>query len=126
MAQDARVVVKHLGEDIAPEPAQPLAVGEHGDSVAGGLVSRLERLRLHISNGIDRMRRRASGNAVPARGYCWLPWACVTVETWQEFLDHGGDVTGFREKRWKTVQIKHGDHLLCYLTRASRWLACWK
>jgi len=45
------------------------------------------------------------------------------VETWQEFLDHGGDVTGFREKRWKTVQkIKHGDYLLCYLTGASRWV----
>src|ERR1700730_14107767 len=46
-----------------------------------------------------------------------------TVETWKEFLDHGGDVTGFREKRWKTVQkIKHGDYLLCYLTGASRWV----
>jgi hypothetical protein len=46
-----------------------------------------------------------------------------TVETWKEFLDHGGDVTGFREKRWKTVQkIKHGDYLLCYLTGTSRWV----
>ena len=123
MAQDARVVVKHLGEDIAPEPAQPLAVGEHGDSVAGGLISRLERLRLHISNGIDRMRRRTSGNADRPAATAGLPWECVTVETWQEFLDHGGDVTGFREKRWKTVQkIKLGDHLLCYLTGASRWV----
>jgi hypothetical protein len=41
----------------------------------------------------------------------WLD--LFTVETWKEFLDHGGDVTGFREKRWKTVQkIKHGDYLL--------------
>jgi hypothetical protein len=32
----------------------------------------------------------------------WLD--LFTVETWKEFLDHGGDVTGFREKRWKTVQ----------------------
>jgi hypothetical protein len=48
----------------------------------------------------------------------WLD--LFTVETWKEFLDHGGDVTGFREKRWKTVQkIKHGDYLLCYLTGAS-------
>jgi len=31
----------------------------------------------------------------------WLD--LFTVETWKEFLDHGGDVTGFREKRWKTV-----------------------
>ena len=46
-----------------------------------------------------------------------------TVETWKEFLDHGGDVTGFREKRWKTVQkIRRGDCLLCYLTGASRWV----
>ncbi len=45
-----------------------------------------------------------------------------TVETWEEFLDHGRDV-GFREKRWKTVQkIKHGDYLLCYLIGASRWV----
>jgi hypothetical protein len=51
----------------------------------------------------------------------WLD--LFTVETRQEFLDHGGDVTGFREKRWKTVQkIKHGDYLLCYLTGASRWV----
>ena len=43
----------------------------------------------------------------------WLD--LFTVENWQEFRDHGGDVTGFREKRWKTVQkIKHGDYLLCY------------
>jgi hypothetical protein len=105
------------------------------------------------------MRRRPSGNAGPACGYCWLPWHApgastrgadagraalsqlwlarwqtvdmpqtywldlFTVETWKEFLDHGGDVTGFREKRWKTVQkIKHGDYLLCYLTGASRWV----
>jgi len=51
----------------------------------------------------------------------WLD--LFTVETWKEFLDHGGDVTGFREKRWKTVQkIKHGDYLLCYLTGASCWV----
>lgn len=51
----------------------------------------------------------------------WLD--LFTVETWKEFLDHGGDVTGFREKRWKIVQkIKHGDYLLCYLTGASRWV----
>jgi hypothetical protein len=51
----------------------------------------------------------------------WLD--LFTVETWKEFLDHGGDVTGFREKRWKIVQkIKHGDYLLCHLTGASRWV----
>lgn len=27
-----------------------------------------------------------------------------TIETWKEFLDHGGDVSGFSEKRRVTVQ----------------------
>ena len=49
MVQDARVVVKHLDEDVAPEPAQPLAVGEHGDGVAGGLVNRLDGMMLRQS-----------------------------------------------------------------------------
>ena len=54
-------------------------------------------------------------------GTYWLD--LFTVETWKEFLDHGGDVTGFSEKRWNIVQkIKAGDHLLCYLTRVSRWV----
>ena len=51
----------------------------------------------------------------------WLD--LFTVETWKEFLDHGGDVSGFSDKRWATVQkIKPGDYLLCYLTRLSRWV----
>lgn len=51
----------------------------------------------------------------------WLD--LFTVETWKEFLDHGGIVSGFSDKRWATVQkIKPGDHLLCYLTRVSRWV----
>lgn len=55
-----------------------------------------------------------------ARTY-WLD--LFTVETWQEFRDHGAGTTGFRESRWKTVQrIRPGDLLLCYLTRASRWV----
>jgi hypothetical protein len=55
-----------------------------------------------------------------ARTY-WLD--LFTVETWREFLDHGGDVSGFSEKRRVTVQrMKPGDYLLCYLTRVSRWV----
>jgi hypothetical protein len=43
--------------------------------------------------------------------------------TWKEFLDADGEVSGFRESRWKTVQsIRAGDYLLCYLTRASRFI----
>ena len=49
----------------------------------------------------------------------WLD--LFTVETWKEFLDHGGKVSGFSEKRWATVQ-EPGDYLLCYLTRVSRWV----
>lgn len=55
-----------------------------------------------------------------ARTY-WLN--LFTVETWKEFQDHGGNVSGFNEKRWSTVRrIKPGDYLLCYLTRVSRWV----
>jgi len=51
----------------------------------------------------------------------WL--GLFTVETWKEFLDHGADVSGFSDKRWKLVQkIRPGDYLLCYLTRVSRWV----
>ena len=55
-----------------------------------------------------------------ARTY-WID--LFTVETWKEFLDHGGDVSGFSENRQATVQrMKPGDYLLCYLTRVSRWV----
>ena len=43
--------------------------------------------------------------------------------TWQEFLEAGANVSGFRESRWNTVrQIKPGDYLLCYMTGISRWI----
>jgi hypothetical protein len=45
-----------------------------------------------------------------------------TGTTWQEFLQAGGKVTGFREGRWKTVQqVTPGDYFLCYLTGVSRF-----
>jgi len=51
----------------------------------------------------------------------WLD--LFTGTTWQEFLDAGSEVSGFRERRRKTVQqIKRGDYLLCYLTGVSRWI----
>jgi hypothetical protein len=47
-----------------------------------------------------------------------------TWRTWQEFLAAGGQVSGFREGRWKSVQhIKQGDIFLCYLTGLSRFFA---
>jgi hypothetical protein len=55
-----------------------------------------------------------------SRSY-WLD--LFTGKTWQEFLDAGAKVSGFREGRWKTVQrIKPGDYLLCYLTGVSRFI----
>lgn len=49
----------------------------------------------------------------------WLD--LFTGTTWQEFLDAGGNTSGFRESRWKTVQqISPGDYLICYLTGLSR------
>jgi hypothetical protein len=50
----------------------------------------------------------------------WLD--LFTGTTWREFLDHGGQVSGFRESRWNTVKrIKRGDFLVCYLTGVQRW-----
>jgi EVE domain len=57
---------------------------------------------------------------VGSRNY-WLD--LFTGKTWQEFLDAGAAVSGFRERRWKTVQqMQPGDYLLCYLTGISRWI----
>jgi EVE domain len=51
----------------------------------------------------------------------WLD--LFTVDTWREFRGHGADVSGFSESRFSTVKkMKPGDLLLCYLTRASRWV----
>ncbi len=51
----------------------------------------------------------------------WLD--LFTWATWQEFLDAGAQVSGFRESRWSTVQqIRRGDYLICYLTGISRWI----
>jgi EVE domain len=55
-----------------------------------------------------------------ARSY-WLD--LFTGTTWEEFLAAGGEDSGFRERRWKTLQqMKPGDYLLCYLTGISRWI----
>src|SRR5208337_3620968 len=51
----------------------------------------------------------------------WLD--LFTGVTWKEFLEAGGNVSGFRESRWSAVQkIKPGDYLLCYLTGVSRFI----
>src|SRR6266699_3557420 len=57
---------------------------------------------------------------MPLRNY-WLD--LFTGTTWNEFLDAGAKVSGFRESRWTTVQkIRKGDYLLCYLTGISRFI----
>ena len=51
----------------------------------------------------------------------WLD--LFTWKTWCEFLAAGGNISGFRESRWKSVaRIKPGDRLLCYITGISRWI----
>src|SRR5205807_6308958 len=51
----------------------------------------------------------------------WLD--LFTGATWQEFLDAGGKVSGFRPSKWKALKkVKVGDVLLCYLTGVSRWI----
>ncbi len=48
----------------------------------------------------------------------WLD--LFTAVTWQEFLEAGGKVSGFRESRWSTLQkVKPGDYFLCYVTGIS-------
>ena len=47
VAQDAGVVVEHLREHVTPEPAQPLAAGQHPGSTPRRLIRRPERPRLH-------------------------------------------------------------------------------
>lgn len=52
----------------------------------------------------------------------WLD--LFTWGTWNEFLEAGAETSGFRERRWRTVQkIKPGDLLLCYMTGISRFFA---
>ena len=47
-----------------------------------------------------------------------------TWNTWQEFLDTGGTITGFRASRWKTAQkIQRGDRFICYMIGISRFFA---
>ena len=51
----------------------------------------------------------------------WLD--LFTGTTWDEFRQAGGEISGFRDSRWTTVQkIKKGDLLLCYMTGISRFV----
>jgi predicted RNA-binding protein len=75
--------------------------------VLAGIMSRTENAR--------------AGVIAMSKGNYWLD--LFTGVTWKEFLAAGGNVSGFRESRWHTVQkIKAGDYLLCYLTGVSRFI----
>jgi predicted RNA-binding protein len=51
----------------------------------------------------------------------WLD--LFTWTTWQEFLAAGGNISGFRRRRWRSVQqMNPGDIFLCYLTGLSRFI----
>ena len=46
-----------------------------------------------------------------------------TGTTWNEFRDAGASVSGFTERRRKTVgKIQTGDILVCYMTGVMRWV----
>jgi predicted RNA-binding protein len=46
-----------------------------------------------------------------------------TGTTWEEFLDQGASVSGFRESRKRVAEKIHpGDYFLCYLTGISRFV----
>jgi hypothetical protein len=58
---------------------------------------------------------------MPSKRTYWLD--LFTYSTWQQFLNAGASVTGFRDRRWSTVRrIRPGDYLLCDLTGVSRWI----
>lgn len=53
------------------------------------------------------------------RGNYWLD--LFTGKTWDEFLENGAEVTGFRLRRKKISQaIQPGDFFICYITGISR------
>jgi hypothetical protein len=55
----------------------------------------------------------------------WL--SLYTVKTWQEFLEHGAVVTGFKEYHSKTLEkISIGDYLICYVTGISVFIGILK
>ena len=51
----------------------------------------------------------------------WLD--LFTGTTWEEFLEHGAKISGFRASRKRLAErITPGDYLLCYLTGISRFV----
>lgn len=83
---------------------------------------RRSRLRVENLSSVQNWRKADSEEQLYMSEHTyWLD--LFTGVTWQEFLDAGGKITGFRESRWPALQkIKSGDYLLCYLTGVSRFI----
>lgn len=55
----------------------------------------------------------------------WLD--LFTLETWHEFKEAGGSISGFRNSRWsRTQKIKPDDRMLCYVVGLKRWIGVLK
>jgi len=55
----------------------------------------------------------------------WLD--VFTPKTWEEFKKAGAAVSGFPDRRWKTVEkIQIGDILVCYMKSYSCWFGAFK
>lgn len=55
----------------------------------------------------------------------WLD--LFTGQTWEEFLENGATVSGFREYRQRMAEkIQPGDYFICYLTGISRFIGLLK
>src|SRR5208337_967399 len=101
---------------VKPSLPTAEAVGFPISSRKAGLAQQRELL----SAIIRRTEQLASLLFMSDHNY-WLD--LFTGVTWKEFLEAGGNVSGFRESRWSAVQkIKPGDYLLCYLTGVSRFI----
>ena len=69
---------------------------------------------------ISLLRRNAVGDFVVAQKYLL---DLFTPHTWQQFLGHGANVSGFKLRQQKLAQERGapGTIFLCYLVGLSRW-----
>lgn len=87
-----------------------------------GLDSFTRQIILCSIQAVELARRLAMpGRDIMSPRSYWLD--LFTRRTWEEFLNAGAQVSGFREGRWKTVQqLRPGDYLLCYVVGISRFI----
>jgi hypothetical protein len=114
MAQDTGVVIEHLHEDVSPDPAQPLAVGQHRGRAPRRLVRRSERPRFHIFSGSRHRHHMASAGQdrrrPPSdRGHAVAGWCLVPVWFGRSALPnhhHGSWSVGCRAGGPESRQIR--------------------